>query len=342
MYVPVEGMEYIAVTAERVRGVKRTTMTLLLGFMMVIDGYGQHMTRFSFTRPLMGTMAKIVVYTADSLEAFRAAESAFIRMKELNQSLSDYLDESELSQLSNTHDQWVPISDDLWNVLSAAQQTARLSDGAFDVSIGPLTLLWRQAIDRNLLPDTSVLQQRRALVGYEFVQMNEADQTVRLEKKNMRLDLGGIAKGYAADQALDVLVQRGITSAVVDVGGDIALGDAPPDADGWSIQVFEGEANRMILTNCGIAVSGDTYRYLIDRGVRYSHIVDPKTGYGVTYQRHVAVIASSTMIADAWASTYSVMEWGSVVSDVQIRDTLSVYIVETEKEVQTGRFQYRN
>ena len=314
-------------------------MILLFGLIVVMDGYSLQSVRFSFTRPLMGTEVNIVLYAVDSLEATRVADNAFVRIEALNRSLSDYLYESELNRLSETHDQWVRVSDDLWNVLFSAQKIARLSDGTFDASVGPLTHLWRQAMERNSLPDVTALQQARSVVGYEFVHMNEVDQTVRLKKKNMRLDLGGIAKGYVADQALNVLAQEGIASAAVDVGGDIALGEPPPNTDGWNIQVFEEEPNNIVLFNCGIAVSGDTYQYLLVHGKQYSHIVDPKTGYGVTHRRKVAVIAPSAMIADAWASTYSVMEWGSIVSSVQTQNQLSIHIVEMEKDLQTGRFR---
>lgn len=323
----------------------RMIMPVMLIILITAMGAGgQTPKRLTFKKPLMGTEVRIVLYAADSIAAFKVVESAFVRMEDLNQSLSDYQTESDVSRLSNTYNQPVQIRDDLWQVLVTAQEIAHASEGAFDVTAGPLTRLWRQAMRRSVLPDSADLDEARTAVGYEFLELNVDTQTARLNRERMRLDLGGIAKGYAADQALEILVQNGFPSAAVDVGGDIAVGKAPPDSDGWRIQVFTGvsETGEMILKNCGIAVSGDSYRYLDYRGVRYSHIIDPKTGYGVTHERKVAVIAPSAMIADAWASAYSVMEWQAISYSIQEQDGLSIQMAEPDgadlKELKTGAF----
>ena len=317
---------------------------LIVSVFLASSACGQDSLRFAFTRPLMGTDVRIVLYATDSLVAAEAAESAFDRITELNSLLSDYLVESELNRLSSTNNRLVSVSEDLWNVLSTAQKISRLSEGAFDVTVGPLTLLWRRAMRRNVLPDSIDLQEAMAVVGFEFLQLNDDDKTTSLEKKNMRLDLGGIAKGYIADQVLRVLVRGGFPNSAVDVGGDIALGEAPPNTDGWHIEVFESKTDTeiLLLTNCGIAVSGDTYQYLKHKGVRYSHIVNPETGYGVTHERKVAVIAPSAMLADAWASAYSVMDWQKVVLGSKTHDLLSIRVVEHEdkevRQIDTGKF----
>ncbi len=320
-------------------------LIVMISLITAVSAGGQTHTRLAFKKPLMGTEVSIVLYAADSIAATEAVESAFARITELNNYLSDYLTESELSRLSNTYDQPVQVNDDLWQVLYTAQEIAHASKGAFDVTAGPLTLLWRRAMRRTILPDSTDLSEAMTAVGYEFLQLDADRQTARLQKRNMRLDLGGIAKGYAADQALEVLAREGFSSATVDAGGDISLGEAPPGSDGWSIKVFSGESEtgEVVLKNCGIAVSGDSYRNLDYHGVRYSHILDPETGYGVTHERKVAVIAPSAMIADAWASAYSVMDWRAIPLSIQGRDGLSIRIVEPDgtgpKELKTGKFR---
>ena len=317
----------------------------LTGIFAVSDVRCQPHKHLVFTRTLMGTDVKIVLYAEDSLRAGNVAELAFGRIAELNEYLSDYLVGSELSKLSNTYGQPVRVTTDLWDVLSTAHEISRESGGVFDVTIGPVTRLWRHAIRRGVLPDAIALSEAKEKIGYVFIQLNPENRTVQLNQKKMRLDLGGIAKGYAADQALEVLTKSGYISAVVDAGGDIALGDAPPDADGWEIEVFsmDSRGNKIILNNCGIAVSGDTFKYVEHRGIRYSHIVDPQTGYGVTHQRKVAVIAPNAMIADAWASTYSVMGWESITLNLQEQGNLSVRILEAfgkdYRELSTGKFR---
>ena len=321
---------------------------LLVCTVTIADVGAQEIARFGFTRYLMGTEAKIVLYAADSTEAAGAAGQAFDHINELNEQLSDYLIDSEVSNLSRTHGQPITIGENLWNVLITGQKIAQASEGSFDITVGPLTLLWRRAMRRATLPDADEISNALTGVGYRFLELDANSRTVQLNGENMRLDLGGIAKGYAADEALKTLLKLDLASAAVDIGGDIAIGNAPPGSDGWSVEVFdlntdnELETEKLTLESCGIAVSGDTYRYLEYDGIKYSHIVNPRTGYGVEHERRVAVIAPSAMIADAWASAYSVMAWESAISDANGRENLSTRFVERREsglqEVNTGKF----
>lgn len=314
----------------------------------IVDAEAQDIARFGFTRHLMGTEVKIVLYAADSTEAAGAAGQAFDHINELNEQLSDYLIDSEVTRLSKTRGQPIAVADNLWNVLFTGQKIAHASEGSFDVTVGPLTLLWRRAMRRATLPDAIEISNALAAVGYQFLELDANSRTVQLNGENMRLDLGGIAKGYAADEALKTLVNADFSSAAVDIGGDIAIGNAPPGSDGWSVEVFdlntenELETEKLTLENCGIAVSGDTYRYLEYDGIKYSHIINPFTGYGVVHERRVAVIAPSAMIADAWASAYSVMAWELAISDANDRTNLSTRFVERREsglqEENTGKF----
>ena len=321
---------------------------LLVCVVTIADVGAQDTARFGFTRYLMGTEVKILLYAVDSTEAAGAARQAFNHISELNEQLSDYLIDSEVSRLSKTRGQPIAVGENLWNVLITGQKIAQASEGSFDVTVGPLTLLWRKAMRRATLPDSVELTNALAAVGYGFLEMDANNRTVQLNGENMRLDLGGIAKGYAADEALKTLVKADFASAAVDIGGDIAIGNAPPGLDGWPVEVFtlntenELETEKLTLMNCGIAVSGDTYRYLEYDGIKYSHIINPRTGYGVKHERRVAVIAPSAMIADAWASAYSVMAWESAISDANDRANVSTRIVEHREsglqEVNTGKF----
>ncbi len=275
----------------------------------------QPLERYAFSRGQMGTTFNIVLYAPDSALAHRAAEAAFARIDTLNQRLSDYLADSELSRLSATAGQGraVPVSDDLWAVLMAAQRMAEQTGGAFDVTVGPLTRLWRWAMRRNRLPPEHELEQARQAVGYRHLVLDSAARAVGLIKPGMRLDLGGIAQGFAVDEALDVLHAYGLTRVLVDGGGDIRLGDPPPGKLGWRIEVSSINADGEImqeerfLARKAIATSGATYRYVEVDGVRYSHILDPHTGMGLTDERLVTVIAPTGMQADALASALSVL-----------------------------------
>lgn len=309
----------------------------------VVSVYAQPLQRFAFEEPHMGTPFRIVLYAPDSTTAHQAATAAFARVEALNQALSNYIPDSELMQLAATAGSGsaVPVSDDLWMVLEAAQRLAEETDGAFDVTIGPLAKLWRKAFRRKTMPETDALAEAKSRVGYRHMVLDAQHQTVTLQVYGMVLDLGGIAKGYAVDEALVVLKSFGITSALVDGGGDIALGDAPPGALGWHISIAALNASgaleeeQHLLANRAVATSGDTYRFLQVGNTRYSHLIDPNSGLGVTHQALVTVVASSGMEADALASVISVMGWRASQSLLENRLDVTARWVQCHNEQYT-------
>src|SRR5262249_39046856 len=184
------------------------------------------------------TQFRIVLYAPDEATAKKASDAAFARIAELDGIMSDYKPASELMQLcKKAGGDPVPVSDDLLAVLTRSLEIARLSEGAFDITVGPVVRLWRRARRTMVLPDADELARALKLVGYQQVQIDAKNRTVRLTAKGILLDLGGIAKGYAAQAALEVLRRHGIRHALVAAGGDIAVGDAPPGAAGWRVGI---------------------------------------------------------------------------------------------------------
>ena len=272
------------------------------------------LSRFEFSRIEMAVPIKIVLYAPDETTAENGAKAAFDRIHVLNGILSDYDPQSELRRLCETagRGKAVPVSRDLCSVLHRAEAVSRQSGGAFDVTVGPLVRLWRRAIRRRIFPSDERLDEARPLVDYRLVRLDEENRSVELLKPGMRLDLGGIAKGYAVDEALAALAKAGITRALVDAGGDIRLGDPPPDKSGWRIGVAPLQADGppgtlLSLSRAAIATSGDTWQYVEIDGTRYSHIVDPRSGMALTDHSSVTVIAPDGITADALASAVSVL-----------------------------------
>ena len=261
----------------------------------------------------MGTSFRIVLYSSDSLHAVDAAEAAFDRVEELNEVFSDYLASSEIGRLSMASGSgtWTRVSEDLWRVLTDAIRISEATGGAFDVTVGALTSPWRRAMPSGRLPDVAEVNEALTRVGYELIDVDDRRRSVRLSVEAMRLDFGGIAKGYAADEALRVLRERDITSALIDAGGDLLLGCGPPNGYGWNIAVPGGVEDGMSvlsgLESIAVASSGATYQYIEADGVRYSHILDPRTGMGITAERTVSVAASTGEMADALATVVSVL-----------------------------------
>jgi FAD:protein FMN transferase len=198
-------------------------------------------------------------------------------------------------------------------VLTAAEKVSRQSGGAFDVTVGPLTELWRKVRRRRILPPDAELQAAQAKVGWQQVRLNPQRQSVEFQLAGMQLDLGGIAKGYAADQALEAMAALGVTIALIDAGGDIVAGDPPPGETAWQIGIApledpRGRPDRFLqLANAAVATSGDASQHVEIGGVRFSHIVDPQTGLGLTTHSSVTVIAQDGTTADALASAVSVL-----------------------------------
>jgi thiamine biosynthesis lipoprotein len=271
--------------------------------------------RFEFQRPEMGLPFRLVLYANGATAATNAAEAAFARIAELNHILSDYEDESELSRLSRSSGSGsaVSLSPDLWRVLAKAEEVSRASDGAFDITVGPLVQLWKRARRQRELPATNLITQARQSVGWRSVELDPKRKTALLRVPHMRLDLGGIAKGYALDEAAKVLRAKGVAQFLVSGGGDMVVGDAPPGQRGWRVEVgvvdiTNAPPPRFVwLKNYALATSGDQFQRVEIGGVRFSHIVDPRTGLGLTDHSLVTMLARDGMTADAFSKVVSVL-----------------------------------
>jgi thiamine biosynthesis lipoprotein len=224
----------------------------------------------------MGTLIRITLYAMDEGRASAAMVAARHRFEELDQKLSDYKADSEINQLKSFVT--TRVSEDLFAVLSFAQRVALLSGGAFDVTIGART------------------RGRSGTVGYQHVALG--NRTVRLLKPDMQLDLGGIAKGYAADEASRVLSKQGFPRHLIAASGDVRMNDAPPGERGWRVGL--GSESRMReLAHAAVSTSGNTFQP--------KHIWDPRTLEPVVRSETVTVIASSGMCADALATACLVL-----------------------------------
>jgi thiamine biosynthesis lipoprotein len=281
-------------------------VVLLAGFGVAIAAPAADQ-RFVFEKAEMAVPFRITLYAADAKTARVAAEAAFRHVETLNSILSDYDPDSELSRLGQSSGQGktVKISTPLWRVLERSQKIAEQSDGAFDVTVGPLVNLWRRMRRKAELPAPELLAEMRARVGYRNLRLFPETQSVELLKPDMRLDVGGIAKGFAADEALAVLKARGISRALVAASGDIVAGDPPPGETGWKVALeglvigdMRAPQEVILLANRGVSTSGDAYQFVEIGGMRYSHIIDPRTGIGLTGRSLVTVVAPDGLTAD--------------------------------------------
>ncbi|MDB4257779.1 FAD:protein FMN transferase [bacterium] len=263
-------------------------------------------SRIEIERPLMGTLFKVIAYSTDQPKARRAIEDAFAEAAEIEAIATDYDPDSELNRLCDAPTGTaVAVSLTLFNLLAQAHEMAIVTEGAYDPTLGAVTQLWRESRLTRRLPDPDLLENARASGGYLGLLLDHERQTVTLTKHGLRLDLGGIAKGYAADVIHDHLAAAGITQTLVAAGGDLRLGDAPPEKDGWEIALRTfalTPTGSMTLKNCAVSTSGDLHQHVVIGGKSYAHIIDPQTGLGLTEQKAASVIAPTASLTDPLAT----------------------------------------
>jgi thiamine biosynthesis lipoprotein len=270
--------------------------------------------KFHFVQNKMGSPFNLIIVSSDSLKAMQFSISCFSLIDSFSHIFSDYDSTSELSKLSiNAGNGFQSCSPALWDLLLISRQAYEKSLQSFDISIGSLSSLWRSKIKRRQFPDSATVISTKENVGLEKILWNDSLHQIWIPNKNMHLDVGGIAKGYIAQKVIDYLHKYGIDAALADAGGDISMGKAAPGTSGWIVGVNVPEttddlmSRKLLLTNCSVATSGDAYQYMEHEGLKYSHIIDPRTGYGVSYQRNVTVIAKDGATADWLATACSIL-----------------------------------
>ena len=270
--------------------------------------------RFEFSENKMGSPFGIIFYHTDSTEAMQIAKQCFSIVDSLNTIFSDYNSESEVGKLAlQTNQTDIKVSDELFAMIVSSKDAWTRSRKTFDVTIGALTQLWRKVKKENRFPSETEIKAAKDLTGFKNLIINERSKTISFKKPGIRLDFGGIVPGYASQRVIDFLKTKNINIALVDASGDIVISDAPPGKNGWTIGINlpedENEVwdKKLELKNFAVSTSGDVYRYIVHQGKKYSHIVDPRTGYGVTSQRNVTVIASFGADADWLATACSIL-----------------------------------
>jgi thiamine biosynthesis lipoprotein len=267
--------------------------------------------RFEYRRLGMGVEAHLVLWAPGEDQALRAARAAYERLDQIEAATSDYLSEGPLVELLAAAPRPVVVPEELLACVSLGLEVSRRSGGALLVDGAALTHLWRAARSRGAAPEAAAVEQARARTGrLDASQLDIEGGTLRLDRDASGLDLGGIAKGYAAGELLTTLAEHGLERALVDLGGDLAVGAAPPGSAGWRVRVGSGDPARspvLELERCAVATSGSTEQGLEQDGRRFSHLIDPRTGFGLEHRRVVSVIAPDAGLADALASACSVL-----------------------------------
>jgi thiamine biosynthesis lipoprotein len=269
---------------------------------------------------VMGTFARVVAVAADANTAQGCIEAAFAEIEKVDKLMSYHRSSSEISELNRDgFARAVKVSKSTYEVLEKSIEFSKLSNGAFDVTVGPLVDLWHSAEEANSLPDDTELQQARSKVGYDKLILDANETSVRFAVKGMRVDLGGIAKGYAIDKAVEAMRKGGATGGMVVIGGEIRCFGLPPAGQNkWRIGLQDPDKAKdgfdagtpllvLNLTDAAAATSGHYRRFVTIEGKRYSHIVAPESGHSSESLASVTVICPSATDADALSTAVTVM-----------------------------------
>jgi thiamine biosynthesis lipoprotein len=294
---------------QRWKSTRLVAVAVGIGLLGSVTGCAAPQT-YRYRQLVMGVETTVSVVAEDERAATDAGRLAFARLAELEQAMSDYRPTSELLQLCETDHRPVTVSADLLEVLVRADEMRQASEGLFDISVGPLTLLWRDARKRGRFPSDEAIAEARARSGGDLIGIDAPGSSVTLGRSGMRLDLGGIGKGYAAAKTIASLRAAGHGRALIAIAGDIAAGEPPPGKSGWSVDIEmpDGSRETLLLHHQSISTSGDREQFLERDGVRYSHLLDPRTGLGATTQRQVTVVGADGAVVDALSSALSIAD----------------------------------
>ncbi len=264
------------------------------------------------SRPLLGTFVTISAYGSDREQTQQAISQAFEEFHRADRLMSLHRADSELARVNElAATRPVPVSEELFHVLSTALDIARQTDGSFDITIRPLADLWGFIWKEYRLPTDEELKAVLPRVNYRLVQLDAGQRTVRFLRPDISIDLGGIGKGYAVDLAIEKLRCMGIKSAMVKAGGDLRVIGLPPGKPHWTVLLEDpakaGHRTPVVLREGALSTSGNYENFFVIGGKRYAHLLDPRTGLPVEGIAACTVTAPTCMESDAWATACFVL-----------------------------------
>jgi FAD:protein FMN transferase len=297
--------------------------------------------KLTYSDKAMGTSVSVWFWTDREADAAKAAEAMFTEIKRLDKEMTTWLPDSDLSKINAAAgDKPVKVSDETIAVIARALDVSKRSGGVFDITVQAFHGLWKFDEDMDgSLPDQADVKKRLALIGWKDVILDKAKKTVFLKRKGMAITLGGIAKGYAVDKCVALLKARGFTDFMVQAGGDMYVAGSK-GKDPWIVGIRDprGPKDSMFaiapIKNHSFSTSGDYERGFVKDGVRYHHILDPRTGEPAHASRSVTIRAKDAFTADAWSKVMFIdgVEQGEkIIKDNKLDDFEVVWVDDQNK-----------
>ncbi|MFC1624382.1 FAD:protein FMN transferase [Candidatus Omnitrophota bacterium] len=316
--------------------VKRAPYYLLI--LLFLTGCGRT-SLFKETRILMDTFVEVSFFSHEEKVAKEAMKETFNEIERIEGLFNRHNEESELSKINKSAGRKeVAIHPELFKIIERAIHYSKVSEGSFDITVAPLVDLWSSARKNNLIPEEEVTERALEHVGYKNIVIDKESSSIRFLDDGLKIDLGGIVKGYAADRAKELLLSKGIENALINIGGNIfALGN-PPGKKSWHIGIqHPRDKNKIIyrlsLKNRAVSTSGDYERFFILNGKRFSHIIDPVSGRPSEGIVSVTVIADSAEASDALSTIVFVMGVEKGLRLMESFKGVEVFIFDKDEEL---------
>lgn len=283
---------------------KKSILLCLLLTSIVSFGQIAHKRKLS----MLGSPFEVTAVANDTIKANEYIDLAIAEVKRIEYLISDWIPTTQISQVNkNAGIQPVKVNAEVFELVERAIKISQITAGAFDISYASMDKIWKFDGSMKVMPTEEAIKKSVAKIGYKNIILDKKNQTVFLKSEGMKLGLGGIGQGYIADKVKDLLLSKGCKSGIVNVSGDINAWGKQPDGKLWNVGIVNPlNKNKIFATfpleNSAVETSGSYEKYVIFNGKRYSHIIDPRTGYPATGVVSVSVFAKQTEIADALAT----------------------------------------
>ena len=298
---------------------------------------------FKRTLKLMGSRFEITVVDLDSIAANADIDLAVAEIDRIEKLISSWDENSQTSKINrNAGVAPVKVDAELFNLIERAIEISKLTDGAFDISYASMDKVWKFDGSMTEMPTQSVIDSSVAKVGYQNIILDKSNSTVFLKKKGMKIGFGAIGKGYSADKAKELLISKGVTSGIINASGDMNTWGKQPNGSEWKVAITNPmDKNKVFallpITNGAVVTSGNYEKYVVFNGVRYSHIIDPRTGYPATGIISVTVFAPQAELADALATSVFVMGKEAGLDRINQLPKIECIIIDENGNITTSK-----
>lgn len=300
-------------------------------------------TSYTKVVKLMGSRFDLTVVASNASEADRYIEIAIAEISRIEKLISEWDNNSQTSEINrNAGIKPVKVEVELFDLIKRSIQISKLTQGAFDISFASIDKIWRYDGSMNKLPSELEIKKSVEKIGYQHIVLDEEQKTVLLKLPGMKIGFGAIGKGYAADKTKQLLIEKGVRAGIINASGDLNSWGKQPNGDFWKVGITnplnkEKVFSWLPIDNSAVVTSGNYEKYVTFNGIRYTHIINPKTGYPVVGLNSVTIFSESAELADALATAVFVMGLDTGLDFINQLKGIECVIIDAENRIHTSK-----